>query len=245
MRCGTSEGFSRPLHTPVQLSGENLQFELPSSDYPQECGYVSPGVILLVNDIKEVSYKDRDRYAKEDVTVMVTCKPKLVYPSTATNWFNDIYRIRYMYPENSPENSQSATVNKHISTEALEVEQQLPCKEKESEGYRLSKECQIRLSVIRDSLFQFEMMNVESDFIRSAEEGDHQRRELIRVSVLLERLRKFLPMVAEAEGSIKPIEHLTERPPANRVPAPVPSDSKTLLNLGHLRNCMFHNWIST
>jgi hypothetical protein len=28
--------------------------------------------------------------------------------------------------------------------------------------------------------------------------------------VLLERLRKFLPMVAEAEGSIKPIEHLTE-----------------------------------
>jgi hypothetical protein len=83
-----------------------------------------------------------------------------------------------MYPEeheaaksdsSRPENSQSATVTKHISTEALEVEQQLPCKEKESEGYRLSKGCQIRLSVIRDSLFQFEMMNVESDFIRSAE----------------------------------------------------------------------------
>ena len=85
LRCGTSEGLSRPLHTPVQLSGENLQFKLPSSHYPQECGYVSPGVILLVNDMKEVSYKDRDRYAKEDVTVTVTCKPKLVYPSTAGN----------------------------------------------------------------------------------------------------------------------------------------------------------------
>ena len=85
LRCGTSEGLSRPLHTPVQLSGENLQFKLPSSHYPQECGYVSPRVILLVNDMKEVSYKDRDRYAKEDVTVTVTCKPKLVYPSTAGN----------------------------------------------------------------------------------------------------------------------------------------------------------------
>lgn len=226
LRCGTSEGFSRPLHTPVQLSGENLQFRLPSSDYPQECGYVSPGVILLVNDMNEVSYKDRDRYVKEDVTVTVTCKPKLVYPSTATNWFNDIYRIRYMYLEeheletevheaaksdpSHPENNQSATINKRTSTEASEVEQQLPCKEKESEGYNLSKKCQICLSVIRDSLFQFEMMNVKSDFIRSAEGGDHQRRELLRVNVLLERLRKFLPMVAEAEGCIKQMEHLIE-----------------------------------
>ncbi|CAB4000783.1 Hypothetical predicted protein [Paramuricea clavata] len=179
--------------------------------------------------MKEVSYKDRDRYAKEDVTVTVTCKPKQVYPSSATNWFNDIYRIRYMYPEkheletevhdaaksdpSHPENIQSATVNKHTSTEASEVEQQLPFKEKESEDYHLdlSKECQICLSVIRDSLFQFEMMNVESDFIRSTERGDHRKRELLRVSVLLERLRKFLPMVAEAEDCMKQMEHLINR----------------------------------
>lgn len=68
------------------------------------------------------------------------------------------------------------------------------------------------MSVIRDSLFQFEMMNVKSDFIRYAEGGDHQRRELLRVNVLLERLRKFLPMVAEAEGCIKQMEHLREIP---------------------------------
>jgi hypothetical protein len=109
-----------------------------------------------------------------------------------------------------PENNQFATVNKHTSTEASEVEQQLPFKEKESEDYHLSKECQICLSVIRDSIFQFEMMNVESDLIHSTEGGDHRRREFLRVSVLLERLRKFLPLVGEAEGCIKQMEHLIE-----------------------------------
>ena len=99
LRCGTSEGFSRPIHTPVQISQENLQFKLPASDYPQECGYVSPGVILLVNNMNEVSYKNTDRYVRDNVTVTVTCKPKLVYPSTATNWFNDLYRVRYLFPQ--------------------------------------------------------------------------------------------------------------------------------------------------
>ena len=99
LRCGTAEGFNRPIHTPVQISQENLQFKLPASDYPQECGYVSPGVVLLVNSMNEVSYKDTDRYVRDDVTVTVTCKPKLVYPSTATNWFNDFYHVRYLFPQ--------------------------------------------------------------------------------------------------------------------------------------------------
>ena len=97
LRCRTSKGFGRPIYTPDQLSEENLQFKLPFSDYPQECGYVSPRVILIVNNMKEVEYNETDRYVKDDVTVTVTCKPKLVYPSTSTNWFNDVYRIRYLY----------------------------------------------------------------------------------------------------------------------------------------------------
>lgn len=60
LRCGTSEGFSRPIHTPFQISSESLQFKLPSSDYPQDSGYVSPGVILLVNNMKEVPYNGTD-----------------------------------------------------------------------------------------------------------------------------------------------------------------------------------------
>ncbi|KAJ7331147.1 hypothetical protein OS493_020849 [Desmophyllum pertusum] len=62
VRCGTSEGFSRPLHTPVNLnSSPDSQFQLPSSDYPDSVGYVSPGVILMVNNMK-VEHKGRDKF---------------------------------------------------------------------------------------------------------------------------------------------------------------------------------------
>ena len=197
LRCGTSEGFGRPIHTPVQLSGENLQFKLPSSDYPQECGYVSPGVILLVNNMKEVKYNETDRYVKDDVTVTVTCKPKLVYPSTATNWFNDLYRIRYLYSEeheieatdsdetpepasSSPQENHQFQQNASTSSKASSTDDQV------------TKQC---LSVIRDSLFQFEMMNVKDDFVRATEGGDHQRRELLRFNVLVKRINKFIPVI--------------------------------------------------
>ena len=66
------------------------------------------------------------------------------------------------------------------------------------------------LSVIRDSLFQFKMMTMEDDFIRSAQGGDHQRRELLRVNVLLGRIKKYLPMVAGASSCIKQLEHLID-----------------------------------
>ena len=197
LRCGTSEGFGRPTHTPVQLSGENLQFKLPSSDYPQECGYVSPGVILLVNKMKEVEYNETDRYVKDDVTVTVTCKPKLVYPSTATNWFNDLYRIRYLYSEEheveatdsdeTPEPASSSPQENHQSQQNASTSSKAS-----STDDQVTKQC---LSVIRDSLFQFEMMNVKDDFVRATEGGDHQRRELMRVNVLVERINKFIPVI--------------------------------------------------
>ena len=47
LKCGTSEGFSRPSHRPVQLTDTELQFQLPTSNYPESCGYITPGVILL------------------------------------------------------------------------------------------------------------------------------------------------------------------------------------------------------
>ena len=49
------------IYTPFQISSENLQFKLPSSDYPQDSGSVLPGVILLVNNMKEVPYNGQYR----------------------------------------------------------------------------------------------------------------------------------------------------------------------------------------
>ena len=95
VRCGTSEGFSRPLHPPVQRTA--TPFELPSSDYPDTLGYVSPGVVLLVNNMQEVSHDGNDMFKPEDVKVTVTCKPKYVYPSSATNWANDMFAVQYLF----------------------------------------------------------------------------------------------------------------------------------------------------
>ena len=212
LRCGTSEGFSRPIHTPVQLSAENLQFRLPSSDYPQECGYVSPGVILLVNDMNEVEYKNTDRYVKEDVTVTVTCKPKLVYPNSATNWFNDLYRVRYLFAEEH-QVAKTDLCDSQQSCDAVQENQDHAFDQTDSEtkdSQVLGKQCQTYLSVIRDSLFQFEMMNITDDFIRCIERGDHQKRELLRIHVLSERLIKLMPTVAEVEDLRPQLQKILE-----------------------------------
>ena len=68
-RCNTSEGFCRPIHKPIQLNDKNLRFELPMSDYPEKCGYVTPGVILMVNDQEEVEFRGRDKFVPKDVSV--------------------------------------------------------------------------------------------------------------------------------------------------------------------------------
>ena len=63
IRCGTSEGFSRPLHTPVQLNtGYDSHFKLPSANYPDPVGYVSPGVVLMVSDMKEEKHNGSDKF---------------------------------------------------------------------------------------------------------------------------------------------------------------------------------------
>ena len=188
LRCGTSEGFSRPIHTPFQISSESLQFKLPSSDYPQDSGYVSPGVILLVNNMKEVPYNGTDKFVREDVTVTVTCKPKKFYPSSATNWFNDLYSVRYSFPEEHeleldtdpvPDNQdpspdhQDPTPPGHKDT--------TPDHQYSSEHHKISfkREQLTCLLVVRDSLFQFEMMNLKNDYMQCVEGGDHYERELL------------------------------------------------------------------
>jgi hypothetical protein len=183
LRCGTSEGFSRPIHTPIQISAENLQFKLQGSDYPQDCGYVSPGVILLVNDM----YKNTDKFVRENVTVTVTCKPKKVYPSSATNWFNDLYSIRYLFPEEheigndtesitltrvpDPVGKSACTSDSLIDLSGNKFDTQL--QDEHQDFQPLSRGILTWLLVVRDSLFQFEMMNVEDDYMRCVEGVDY------------------------------------------------------------------------
>ena len=45
LRCGTSEGFSRPKHIPLTLNTESC--ELPAYDFPDNVGYVAPGMTLM------------------------------------------------------------------------------------------------------------------------------------------------------------------------------------------------------
>ena len=51
--------------------------------------------------------------------------------------------------------------------------------------------------VIRDSLFQFEMMNLKDDYMRCVEGGDHYERELLRINVLLDRIGIALPVLGD------------------------------------------------
>ncbi len=165
VRCGTSEGFSRPLHRPAQIC--DAPFELPSSDYPDTVGYVSPGVILLVNEMKELWHEGKDSFSLMDCTVTVTCKPKYVYPSTATNWQNDIFATRYLFPE---EHEIKPNVNSDMIAE------------------NLPRNIVSFLVWIRDSLLQYELMTLPDDFMRVLDGGDHLVREIKRNTVLNARL---------------------------------------------------------
>ena len=83
----------------LKLSDDTLKFQLPCSDYPQSCGYVSPGIVMTFNIMDSVDYYGDDRYSPSDVTVSVACKPKIIYPSDSTNWTNDQHEV-----PRSPEN---------------------------------------------------------------------------------------------------------------------------------------------
>ena len=170
VRCGTSEGFSRPLHTPVQLNtGPQSHLKLPSADYPDRVGYVAPGVKLMVNDMKEVEHRGHDKFIPKDVTVSVTCKPKHIYPSSATNWANDLFANRYVFRNEHEMPLEGVSETAVLDTFFLE----------DSLPY---------LIAMRDSVFQFELMTIEEDYERVAEGGDYLSREMLRVRILLKRL---------------------------------------------------------
>ena len=168
LRCGTSEGFSRPLHNPAQLVQKELKLELPSSDYPKRTGYVSPGVISMVNQQIETQYNGRDKYVPGDVTVSVTCKPKAHYPSHATNWANDLYTSRMQF----------------------RGEHELPsdfCEEHQKHFLDPTKAAS-HLIFIRDTLLQFELITIEADYARLTDGNKHKTREELRLNVLKTRV---------------------------------------------------------
>ncbi|CAG2213077.1 unnamed protein product [Mytilus edulis] len=159
LRCGTAEGFSRPKNKPLLIEQEKL--ELPSYDFPEKCGYIAPGVNLIIHDMEENNVKGRDTFSVKNVTVSVTCKPKLVYSSSATNWANDAYMDRLVFSEahNIPKS-----------------------------GLQETRDVLTNLIFLKDSLKQFELMNIEKDYIKCSEGGDFLEREKTRLSVLITRI---------------------------------------------------------
>ena len=109
----------------------------------------------MVNDMKELQHKGRDKFVPTDVPIGVTCKPKHVYPSTATNWANDLFSIRYTFRSEHevPTNSVPGANSNSLPDEALTY-----------------------LIGIRDSVFQFELMSLKDDYERVVEGGDHLSR---------------------------------------------------------------------
>ena len=167
----------------MQLVEEALKFQLPASDYPNKVGYVTPGVILLVNSMSEIEYKGRDKFVPKDVTVTVTCKPKLLYPSSATNWANDMYAIRLNFREEHEvcyENENSACIPTTNITES-------------SIKY---------LIFLRDSLLQFELMTIEGDYSRISLGKIHLEREVLRLQTLSSRIKLFTNELREEKFNV-------------------------------------------
>ena len=51
---------------------------------------MTPGTILVVYGQIEPEHKENDKYVPSDAIVSVTSKPKICYPSNATNWANNL-----------------------------------------------------------------------------------------------------------------------------------------------------------
>lgn len=167
VRCGTSEGFSRPIHPPVQSTA--APFQLPASDYPDPVAYVSPGVIMIVNDMEETSHDGDDKFKPEDLTVTVTCKPKYVYPSSTTNWANDMFAVRYLFRKEH-EHSKNADEANILPDNIVDT----------------------FIVMLQDTLFQYELMSIPDDYLRACEGGDHLARKKVRHHVIIRRLTMSL-----------------------------------------------------
>ena len=173
VRCGTSEGFSRPLHRPSQLVESPVC--LPSSDYPDSVGYVSPGVILVVNEMDEIEHQGKDiKFTPTDVTVTVTCKPKHVYCSSATNWAIDLFSVRYLFRK---EHELQQEPNDILPEEVLDI-----------------------LVMLRDTLLQYELMSIQEDYLKASEGGHHLAREKLRHDVIMKRLDMCLSSLGSIDA---------------------------------------------
>ena len=114
LRCGTSEGFSRPRTKSIVMPGSKIL--LPSYDFPEKAGYVAPGANLMINNMEEQTTDGRDIFVTKDVTISVTCKPKLVYSSSAAHWANDAYQDRLLFPEEYEVEGTGADVPRNTKT---------------------------------------------------------------------------------------------------------------------------------
>ena len=150
----------------------------------------------------------------------VTCKPKKVYPNSATNWFNDLYSIRYLFPEEHEIESSTESITGDITCVADLVgkstcasDSLIDPSDNKCDTTQLRDECKdfqplgreilTWLSVVRDSLFQFEMMNIEDDYMPGVEGGDYLQRELLRINILLDRIENVLFRLGDCKKNLK------------------------------------------
>ena len=187
LRCGTSEGFSRPIHKPVHLSDPEMKFQLPASDYPKSCGYISPGVIMMVNEMDEVERNGDDKYSPADVTISVNCKPKSIYSSDSTNWANNLYANRLRFRD--------------------EHELPLHASREEADLVNVPENFVETVIFLRDSLQQFEVMTIQEDFIRVKSGGDHLERE----KGLMFKNNSFLPVVTKIKMNFDALQNLENK----------------------------------
>jgi hypothetical protein len=143
-----------------------LQPHLPAYDFPLKEGYVAPGAHLIINDMAcNTSHDGRDVYSISQATIHVTCKPKITYPSSATNWSNNMYSDRLRYPQ----------------------EHEVP-----DSGCQVSRAMLSDLVVIKDSAKQFLISSIPEDYQKCLHGGDHLEREKLRVFTLEKRLKKIM-----------------------------------------------------
>ena len=92
----------------------------------------------------------------------MVCKPKIIYPSSATNWANDAYRSRLDFPE------------EHEIKGSGEEE--------------LSRETLSDLVLIKDSCKQFMMMNIPADYLKCKDNSLCKEREVLRMVTMIKRM---------------------------------------------------------
>jgi hypothetical protein len=107
----------------------------------------------------------RDTFSILNLTISVTCKPKIIYSSSATNWSNDMSAGHIRFPD------------KH-----------------EVKGGRdnLPRDIMTPLFFIRDSAKQFLMSSLPEDFQLCIQGGHHLDCECNRVGTMTKRLENVM-----------------------------------------------------